>query len=173
MVLRCRKLSGKPVTGRGGCVEEAFDFMLPRRFQAYSGAIDVRPMIIERSFDGGHDVPNAGDMEHPINPLHGAIHSLRIADIGLVKRKPILSFQMRNIFASAGGEIVDPNHVMSRGDQMIDDMAADKSGRTRHERGFCNRKGSNPLFTTYQMPIRERLANSLPGALYKYRSEVI
>ena len=147
--------------------------MLPRRFQAYSGAIDVRPMIIERSFDGGHDVPNAGDMEHPINPLHGAIHSLRITDIGLVKRKPILSFQMRNIFASAGGEIIDPNHVMSRGNQMIDDMAADKSGRTRHERGFCAHKGSNLLFTTYQIPIRKRLANSLPGALQKYRSELL
>ena len=79
---------------------------------------------------------------------------MQLLDVPLDEWSPFF-LATRGALCSVDGKLNISNHVMSRGDQMIDDMAADKSGRTRHERGFCTHKGSNPLFTTYQMPIRK------------------
>ena len=71
----------QPVAGGGRRIDELGDARRPGAFQHVDGALRVRRHVFHRPLDRGHDVADAGEMEHVVDAVKQLVTGLEVADV--------------------------------------------------------------------------------------------
>ncbi|MGB9286974.1 MAG: hypothetical protein WCB59_23400 [Candidatus Sulfotelmatobacter sp.] len=94
--------------------------------------------ILARMFRAEANVRVGGKVHYQIRAFYGLRESFAVKQICLVKNKLRMPGGALQEALLSGGQVVEANHPVSRGQKSIDHVAADKTSRTRNENPQSN-----------------------------------
>ena len=118
----------------GGGVHHARDAVRLRGAENVNRPLEVDPCVVRRVRNGLAHVDLGGEMEDHVGlgAAHGVAHSLGVADVDLLERGSA-GQRVLEVFALAGGEVVDDDDLIPAREESVHEVRADESGAARYE----------------------------------------
>ena len=136
-----RRLRGRHVrqtVARGrGRVDELPHARPAAALEHGDGAVHVGANVLDGPLDGRHDVADAAEVEHALDPVEHRRAGGHVAHVDLLDGEPWLPPVVREIVEMPGGQVVDDPDLEALGEQHVHHVAADEPGSARDERARC------------------------------------
>src|ERR1700722_16148201 len=118
---------GQSVAGRRGRVDEFLDLRGAAAFQHAHGALNVDIHILDRLFNRGDDVANAGKMEDEVSAGKNRRVRLKRTDVEPMEFDIAAIVEMREVAFAPACEIIDYSDRVAARQQGINHVTADEA----------------------------------------------
>lgn len=96
----------------------------------------VGPHVVERPFDGGHDVADPSQVKHVVGAAKKLVQAWRVRHVEPLDVDPVVLCVMLEVLESSGREVVDDRDLVISVHEEIDEMASDEAGAAGHDCAF-------------------------------------
>ncbi len=122
------------VLGQGRCVavgrgrsgkDHALYLGVARRHQHVDRAVDIGAVAAQRVEDGFRDGGNRRLVQDEVHAGAGFVHRVEVGNVGFAEVDAVLN--VGEIFAFAGGEVVDAAHLLAAGKECARERRSDEA----------------------------------------------